>query len=457
MPAIPEFELKCNEILMKSGLIDSFLQQEGEFLGHGWDELFIRAKKLLKIEDDGVLRGILLKQMFYRRATLHMEEGDYDEAINNFTTLIEFFPEYHTGYEARAECYCEMERYLEAINDFSAAIKLYPEWSPFYIRRADMKKETGYPEWAMADYNRAIKKNPDFAAGYYSRGRLKVDLEDYTGALKDFNKALSLGYKEEYIYEYRAVCKVSFNDFKGALNDLEQALKLDDYNLKARITRAELLKNLDRLDDAYEDYLIITRQAPAFALPFFELAVICYERGNLPEAKKYIARATELEEEEPDYFNLSGLIHMGTEKYGKAVSEFNKALELDPENPDILCNLAEACVRLGHFHKASGILRRVKKLNPDYADYYYVSAQICFAMKNPEMAIRHCSRALEIDPEYGHALYLRGLVKLSAGDWQGGEDDLTAAFYIKYPDADYSAMIKKLIEREKKRVKTLSD
>lgn len=96
---------------------------------------------------------------------------------------------------------------------------------------------------------------------------------------------------------------------------------------------------MDHPDDAHEDYIIITRLAPAFALLFFELAVICYERGNLPEAKKYIARATEPEEQEPDYFNLSGLIHMGTEKCGKAVSEFNKALVLDPENPDILCNL----------------------------------------------------------------------------------------------------------------------
>lgn len=69
------------------------------------------------------------------------------------------------------------------------------------------------------------------------------------------------------------------------------------------------------------------------------------------------------------------------------------------------------------------------------------------------MAIRHCSRALEIDPEYGHALYLRGLVKISAVDWQGGEDDLPAEFYIKYPDADYSAMIKKLLEREKSKQK----
>ena len=58
-----------------------------------------------------------------------------------------------------------------------------------------------------------------------------------------------------------------------------------------------------------------------------------------------------------------GIIHKGTDKYDKAVEEFNKALELDPQNFDANLELAKTYYRLNRIKEAEEEYKKVANLN----------------------------------------------------------------------------------------------
>ncbi len=450
MPAIPEFELRWNAILSKTGLIDTFLRNGGEFLGNGWDELFADAKQLLRAENDGLLRGILIKQVFLRQGEIYYNSGDYEAALQNFTTLIDMFPDYQDAYYARGLCFYDLELFDEAIGEFTQAIELYSECSDFYHQRGNALKEKGEDlEKVMADYNRAIEINPDNPEFYYSRGCLKLETGDYKDALGDFDNAIEDGYINSMSLFWRALTKVNLEDFNGAIEDADLALRLDEKNLEARALRAELLFNLRRIDEAFIDYSEIAKKNPMFHLPWYKLAMIEFEKENYKEALKNISFAITMNISEASYYNLKGKIYLNLENNVKAASEFKKALKYKPGDPELMCNLAEAYIRNGKLIIAAETLAKVKKSHCGYPEANYLDAYIFFLTGNHESAIKYCSKTLQSKPEHYKALYLRGISKLNIEDMKGAEEDLTQALKIYSPEGDIAHQVRLIIENEK--------
>jgi len=104
-------------------------------------------------------------------------------------------------------------------------------------------------------------------------------------------------------------------------------------------------------------------------------------------------RALELDPRDDHVFNTRGAIYHLTEKYDQAIEEYSKAIRIDPKFIDPLHNR-------GMSHAAKG-------------DY--------------ESAIDDYNAALKIDPRDALALYERGIAKQRAGDDRGGRADIASA------------------------------
>ncbi|MCM8763596.1 MAG: tetratricopeptide repeat protein [Candidatus Omnitrophica bacterium] len=61
----------------------------------------------------------------------------------------------------------------EAINDFTRAIRFYPDFAPAYYNRAVFQANLGLDREAISDYYRAIEYNPCFALAYLGRGLMR--------------------------------------------------------------------------------------------------------------------------------------------------------------------------------------------------------------------------------------------------------------------------------------------
>ena len=62
--------------------------------------------------------------------------------------------------------------YQEAIDDYTSAIKINPDDADAYVNRGAAYHNLGKHQEAIDDFNTAIKINPDYAKAYYNRGML---------------------------------------------------------------------------------------------------------------------------------------------------------------------------------------------------------------------------------------------------------------------------------------------
>jgi tetratricopeptide (TPR) repeat protein len=102
-----------------------------------------------------------------------LDQGEYDQAIAQFSEALSIDPNYAAAYEGRANVYFVQGYYSTAIADYDHIILLKPKYAYAYFRRAVAYYNKGDYERAIAGYNEAIKVNPGFVLAYTNR-RLAV-------------------------------------------------------------------------------------------------------------------------------------------------------------------------------------------------------------------------------------------------------------------------------------------
>lgn len=175
--------------------------------------------------------------VLHRRASLLSELGRYDEAIEDYTTLIRDYPEEVEAYYRRGVLYLEQHNRLKGEADFVKANELDPDhfftqlskallfklednWEAaekiysrlvesepnpdpsILLNRAECYVHTGQTFRASADLRTiepSQRNNPYF---YFLRGRVRLDQFDKVAARADFNKAREMGYDLPLVDEW---------------------------------------------------------------------------------------------------------------------------------------------------------------------------------------------------------------------------------------------------------------
>lgn len=175
--------------------------------------------------------------VLHRRASLLSEMGRYDEAIEDYTTMIRDYPEEVEAYYRRGVLYLEQHNRLKGEADFVKANELDPDhfftqlskallfklednWEAaekiysrlvetepnpdpsILLNRAECYVHTGQTFRASADLRTiepSQRNNPYF---YFLRGRVRLDQFDKVAARADFNKAREMGYDLPLVDEW---------------------------------------------------------------------------------------------------------------------------------------------------------------------------------------------------------------------------------------------------------------
>ena len=72
-------------------------------------------------------RSVTLHDLIRRRGQTYRLMGRYDEALTDFTHVLELDPQDQWAIASRGETYRLMGRFDEALADFNLAIELWPE------------------------------------------------------------------------------------------------------------------------------------------------------------------------------------------------------------------------------------------------------------------------------------------------------------------------------------------
>ncbi len=155
----------------------------------------------------------------------HLEKGDYDLAIREFTETVRLNLSYPDAFTNRGFVHLYKADYDRAIQDFSQAIRLQPN-SDLFANRALAYFNKGDYDHAVEDYTEAIRLTRTDSELFNYRGAAYAGKADYDRAIQDYDQAVRLKPNYPAALNNRGWAYSQKRDRKRAIADYLTALRL---------------------------------------------------------------------------------------------------------------------------------------------------------------------------------------------------------------------------------------
>ncbi len=202
-------------------------------------EAYSNALQMGKKSGDNELIAYLLQTI----GSLLADQMDrYNEALQYFTDYIDLLPYEPLGYSSRAAAYWYNGQYSEAVEDYTRLIEL-DSASTFsfgaYNSRGQIYAEMGEYRKAIVDLDRAIeiggKSDPiGVAYAHNGLGLAYGGLGQYQRAFSDFKTSIKGSPDNAWVYYNRAMIYENMKQTEKAIADYKTALKKNDPPLNLR-------------------------------------------------------------------------------------------------------------------------------------------------------------------------------------------------------------------------------
>ena len=202
-----------------------------------WPEAYLRRgnsrRELLDyagaVEDYG--EAIALKQLreaYRARALVNEDLGNYEAAVNDYTTLIELHSGPHVALRLRARAYFFLHKRAKCDEDFTNSLFLKDDDPATWTMRARVRKLAGDYPGALADCSKAIELNRKSPHPYFIRGLIHYDFKKYRKALLDLKKAIrrSGAVEPDYMWLYHCLIRMRLRQKERGQTELKDYVAL---------------------------------------------------------------------------------------------------------------------------------------------------------------------------------------------------------------------------------------
>ncbi len=241
-----------------------------------------------KILDDYNKSGYLSSQLIItnKEAAVSDEQAnEHFRSIDHFSLKITQNPSDANAYFGRAMDFMIVQDLNEALNDFSSAVQYAPGFTMAYFNRAVVRyklmeinqynsentdSQTSHAlniqigktaavvkpqapvvddnkeqkrnfelELIIRDYDTCIRLNPDFVYAYFNKGNIRCLQKDYRSAVLEYNEAIKRNPDFAEAYFNRGLTRLSLGDTDKGIEDLSKAGELgiiDAYGIIKRMT-----------------------------------------------------------------------------------------------------------------------------------------------------------------------------------------------------------------------------
>ena len=174
-------------------------------------------------------RDLNVINAYYNRGLAYFKKGDYEGAIEDFTSVVRLNPNDDRAYFNRGNALALKKFYEQAIEDYSRAIAISPEKAYLYYSRGltyQEKKE--YYDKAIADFKQAIKINPEDKKSYCFLGITHYKKQDYRKAQKYFGEAIFIDPNYAEAIAGRGQAYLRSGKIEKALSDFKKACDMGE-------------------------------------------------------------------------------------------------------------------------------------------------------------------------------------------------------------------------------------
>ena len=127
---------------------------------------------------------------YFFRGNKHLNDGDLDSAIADFSEVIRLNPDLAEAWNNRGNAWKEQGELKKAIDDYEEAIRRRKYYAEAFYNLGCVLDARGEREEAEKSYNEAIRLKPNFVQALTNRGTIKSLRGDRDGAIEDYEQAL---------------------------------------------------------------------------------------------------------------------------------------------------------------------------------------------------------------------------------------------------------------------------
>lgn len=187
------------------------------------------------------------------RGVGHINEGEYDKAIVEFSRAIEIQPGNAIQHSNRGNAHFFKGDCEKAIDDYSRAIEIKPDYANAYYNRGNAYYSKGDCDRAIEDFSRAIEIQPDFGEAYLNRGNAYSGRGDYDTAIDDYSKAIAIRHDDASAYSDRGNAYYFKGRYDRAIEDYNKAIELRPDYANAYFNRGNAYYYMHEYEKSRED------------------------------------------------------------------------------------------------------------------------------------------------------------------------------------------------------------
>ncbi|MDR2495515.1 MAG: tetratricopeptide repeat protein [Tannerellaceae bacterium] len=262
---------------------------------------------------------------------------------------------------------------------------------------------------------------------------MRMGQTDY--AIRCFEEALKIKHEPETAtFLMNAYAHTHRTD--DALRIARIGVETDATNLNARLSRAGLLFQSGRYEEAMDDCRYILEADPSNPLVHLLAGRV---RRALNDAEGAIAALTEaiaLREDLPDAYLFRAEACYESGRLPEALADADRLIELAPEEESGFLLKGRICEKNGDSAQALECYDRALSLNPYSSETAKLTAQALLRENRAAEAIAFLDDTLELIPGFACGYSLRAEARRMAGDIAGAEADDAAALEISADESE---------------------
>lgn len=265
----------------------------------------------------------------------------------------------------RGRFYRRMEQYDKSLQDFSNLIERYPNNSQVFGNRGETYRFMERYEEARQDFDRAIEIDPEYTWAITLRGYIYRLMEQYEEALQYFDRAIELHRKDAWAIALRGETYRLMERYEEALQDLDLAIELDPQYTWAIALRGETYGLMERYEEALEDFDCAIKINPKYTLAIANRAQTYRLMNRYEEALKDFDCAIELDPKYTWTIANRAQSYRLMERYEEALQDFDRVIELDPKYTWAIHNRGETYRLMERYEEALQDFHRAIELYED--------------------------------------------------------------------------------------------
>ena len=329
----------------------------------------------------------------------------------------------------------EIARALRIQGKFSELLKLVPAVVSFehsqltsvYALRGRAQHALRFDEDAKASFTQAVKLDPTNPDVGILEAQIKIGQKDFVGALKAIDAVLAKSPSLYDAWSYKAEILRFLDRADDALSAYGEVLKINPTDFRALLTRPTFLLRKGKLDEAEADVNLLMRFYRGHPLAFVQQGAVrlakADPRGALESAELALKTIPDLGAANM----LAGAANYAQKSYVLAEQYLRKGLVASPHDPMTRRLLASTLLELGEPQSALETIESAITDDARDSRNFIIAGDAQLRLGHSDKAAALFERAAALDPEDSTPKIKGALIKLGVGDEDVGLDQLESA------------------------------